>query len=337
MKTLRVAVVVLCVLVVLAPPAQAWNAVGHSLVARVAYAQLSPAEREKVVALLNKHPHAESYLKDKRPESVTEGEWMFMQAAIWADWVRPPRNFQGNPADHPRHKFHRGPWHYVNRTYKAHQVELTPGDPLPAETSIQQQLPLSIDIACAKVTDDPGIAKEVSAEQNRAVRLCWAFHLIGDIHQPMHVASLVDPVRLPGGDEGGNKLALRVDIGAEPTKLHTFWDAVLGTDVDPETIQELTDSLLSDDKLKPAKLLQATNGDVNVWIAESYKLAAEHAYLNGDLPIVLFDDFKSNAVQQNDVPILPIGAEKTARRIARQQVMVAGLRLADKLRLAIAE
>ncbi|QDU30361.1 S1/P1 Nuclease [Anatilimnocola aggregata] len=337
MKNARLAIIALSMFTLIAPPAQAWNAVGHSLVAKLAYAKLTPAEREKVVALLNKHPHAALYLKADRPENVPEGEWMFMQAAVWSDWIRPPRNFQGNLADHPRHKFHRGPWHYVNRTYKAHQTDLSPGVPLPAETSIQQQLPLSVEIASKKMADDPGIAADVSAEQNRAVRLCWAFHLIGDIHQPMHVASLVDPVRLPGGDEGGNKLSLRVDIGAEPTKLHTFWDSVLGTDVDPETIQELADSLLNDARLTPEKLPQASNGDVNDWIAESYKLAAQHAYLNGDLPVVIWDDFKANTVTINDVPILPVGTEKNARRIARQQVMVAALRLADKLRLAIVD
>lgn len=335
LKSLRYIFVPLCILSLLAPPASAWNAVGHSVIAKIAYARLKPEERQKVFDILKQHPHFKEYLNAEVPAGADEQEWAFMRAAVWSDWVRPPRNFQGNAEEHPVHKFHRSTWHYINYPYQKGQSDLTLGEPIKQPFNIEQQIPLSVKFAKAGAGSDDGAAADVTAEQNRAVRTCWVFHLVGDIHQPCHVTAFVDPVRLPLGDEGGNKTSLRVDIGAEPTKLHTLWDAMLGTDADPESIAELGESLLKDSKLQPDKLPTAKNGEVKVWVQESYKLAVSAAYLNGELPIVLWDDFKSGAVPIQDVPILPVGTEKKARAIARRQAVIAGQRLADKLREVI--
>ncbi len=335
MKHLRYLIVPLFVFLLLAPPASAWNAVGHSLVAKIAFARLTPGERQKVIDILKHHPHYKDYLADNVPKDVDEQEWVFMRAAIWSDWVRPPRNFMGKPEEHPVHKFHRGTWHYINYPYTKGQADLTLGEPVKQQFNIEQQIPLSVALAKKNAGPDAGAAAEITAEQNRAVRTCWIFHLVGDIHQPCHVTAYVDPVRLPLGDEGGNKTSLRVDIGAEPTKLHTLWDAMLGTDADPESIAEIGLSMLNDPKLQPDKLPEAKNGDVKAWVQESYKLAVSAAYLNGEMPIVLWDDYQSKTVPINDVPILPIGVEKKARAIARRQAVIAGQRLADKLREVI--
>ena len=57
MKTLRYVLVPLYILLFVCPPVHAWNAVGHSLVAKIAYARLKPDERQKVVDILKQHPH----------------------------------------------------------------------------------------------------------------------------------------------------------------------------------------------------------------------------------------------------------------------------------------
>ncbi len=102
--------------------AWAWNDAGHLIVARIAWERLDEAQREKVVTLLKAHPHRDELLLKNRPADVTDDEWMFLRAAVWCDHVRPPRNFPRDQiATHPIHKFHRGPWHYVNYPYKAGQ------------------------------------------------------------------------------------------------------------------------------------------------------------------------------------------------------------------------
>jgi len=63
------------------------------------------------------------------------------------------------------------------------------------------------------------------SEQERlsyAIRLL--IHYIGDIHQPLHATSRVDP-QYPKGDAGGNFVALPVKSGAK--NLHSVWDSVI--------------------------------------------------------------------------------------------------------------
>src|SRR5437762_3194570 len=104
-------------------PARAWNDTGHFLVARIAYLQLQPGQRQAIFRKLQKHPHYETSLAYRRPAEATEMEWAFLRASTWSDYIRPPRNFSGEVAEHPKYKFHRGPWHYVNFPYRAGQME----------------------------------------------------------------------------------------------------------------------------------------------------------------------------------------------------------------------
>lgn len=50
-------VAVVCLVAV---PAVAWNDFGHMLSARLAYAQLSPEAKERLTAILKKHPQYEA-------------------------------------------------------------------------------------------------------------------------------------------------------------------------------------------------------------------------------------------------------------------------------------
>jgi hypothetical protein len=59
--------------------------------------------------------------------------------------------------------------------------------------------------------------------KEKAIHLAWILHLTGDIHQPLHNASLVS-ARHPGGDGGGKAFKL----GNEwPGNLHAYWDGIL--------------------------------------------------------------------------------------------------------------
>lgn len=57
---------------------------------------------------------------------------------------------------------------------------------------------------------------------------------MGDVHQPLHTAALLDDILFPppDGDQGGNKFRIR---GANVTNLHSFWDSGAGLwAADPE-------------------------------------------------------------------------------------------------------
>jgi hypothetical protein len=62
----------------------------------------------------------------------------------------------------------------------------------------------------------------------------WLFHLVGDIHQPLHTTQLFT-VEYPTGDRGGNEICVRVTQTGQPMDLHRFWDGVITPGADGET------------------------------------------------------------------------------------------------------
>ncbi len=339
----RVCCVMFALLTVLANPAFAWNDAGHMLIARIAWLRMTAAERAKVSDVLKKHPHYESYLTDKCPADVAHDEWAFLRAATWSDYIRPPKTMEPEKvATHERHKFHRGPWHYVNFPYRAGQLETAlPRDPLPNETNILDQIETSQKVVQKLLKSDPGAAAGISHEANRAVRVCWLFHLIGDLHQPLHAVALVDEKLFPDGhheDQGGNLLAIRADARAKPQRLHGYWDGILGYDSRFSSVCDFADLLSRDPTLAPDKLEElASHKQPRDWAAESYAAAKSHVYLEGKLPRVLWADVDAKKVDADAVPTVSTFDGANSRTLARRRMVLAGDRLAETLKTVLAK
>jgi hypothetical protein len=176
-------------------------------------------------------------------------------------------------------------------------------------------------------------------------------HLVGDIHQPLHVGAVyldglgrrVDPDKTgfqPGtSTAGGNSLWLigagppaparppsvpgaPATAGFGPVKLHTVWDGV-------------------PDKFKPDHVDAA-------WLAEARKVRrdagdpadwpARWATLTLDEARAAFTDLKFSASQGSHWTLnLPRGYNAKAAAIKRQQLTAAGARLAAVLRAVLAD
>ncbi len=324
------------------PNAFAWNDAGHQTIARIAWERLSDAERHSISAMLREHPHFDQYLAKSQPADASVEEWAFLRASTWPDYVRPPRNLPRDEiATHPTHRFHRGPWHYVNFAYRAGQTESTlPANPIVGEavnaTHILEQLELSMRTLTDHAFDDPGRETELTAPQNRAVRLCWLFHLIGDLHQPLHTTTLVDEELFPTGahsDLGGNMVMIRAHIGGPPYKLHAFWDDRLGTDSHLPTVRDLAEVLTHDPHHAPNHLPEfSRNRHFRDWAAEGYEIAKTNVYREGKLEFAKSDDYDRRKVTADAIPVLPVGVEAESNKIARRRVVLAGYRLAERLK-----
>ena len=195
-----------CVVLVLgsSPNAAAWSPQGHMVTAAIAYQELrqsDPATLRAVIELLEQHPHFTDRLAPPREwnlDNDDRGQAIFMRAARWADDIRSGR-----------HESHSRPtWHYVNYHYSP--PELTPpkasgdGDLLNALRDNRDRLASSASAA------------------DRALALTWLFHLVGDIHQPLHSVALTTE-RYPEGDRGGNSFYIRVRPGEDTINLHQLW------------------------------------------------------------------------------------------------------------------
>ena len=168
--------------------------------------QENPATIEKVKAALAKHSwYANQWQARLQDVPVADhGLVLFMQAARWADDIRTQDKVQNRPR-----------WHYVNLPFK----------PESQPDSVQSREPEPVNILTALVENERVVRKE-NDEERRAIALAWLFHLVGDVHQPLHAVQLFT-VDYPNGDRGGNQICVRVTPPGEPMPLHRFWDGVI--------------------------------------------------------------------------------------------------------------
>lgn len=86
------------------------------------------------------------------------------------------------------------------------------------------------------------------------IKLCILFHLIGDLHQPLHVGY--------GVDKGGNMF--QVNFNNKGTNLHSFYDSGI-IEYKKLTFQEC----LSSNKLSIEEIENIKNGNILNWATES--------------------------------------------------------------------
>ena len=171
--------------------ALAWNPAGHMVTGSIAYDELqrnAPATIARVVAILRQHPQYESLWKPQLAgmSEPDQERYLFMLAARWPDDIR------GNGAfDHPE-------WHYIDYPYKP------PGQP----ASIPAPAPPADNLVTA-FQRNVAVIQSAAPESQKAIALCWIFHLIGDAHQPLHTVSLFT-TQFPKGDRGGNLFYIRL-------------------------------------------------------------------------------------------------------------------------------
>ena len=59
------------------------------------------------------------------------------------------------------------------------------------------------------MAENESVVKKGTDPEQKAIAFAWLFHLVGDVHQPLHTAQLFT-VDYPNGDRGGNEICVRV-------------------------------------------------------------------------------------------------------------------------------
>ena len=146
----------------------AWNALGHQLVAQVAYDNLTPEAKQ----MCDKYNAA---LDSFSPSSN------FIVAATWLDQIR-------------MNDIH---WfdsvHYIDIPFSTDHTPLPAVPEINALKGIKQAITVLLS------------NKPSAAEKGLSLRILS--HVIGDIHQPLHTVTKVSK-HLPRGDLGGNLFLL---------------------------------------------------------------------------------------------------------------------------------
>ncbi len=138
-------------------------------------------------------------------------------------------------------------WHYVN-----FPADKKYGDEPPSK---QGDLMIGIE-KCIEI-----IRNENNTKEDKAFYLKMLVHLIGDLHQPMHVGRLED--------KGGNDIQVR--WFNKGSNLHRVWDLNMIDDYGM-SYTELASNL---PRLSKAQKKAIQKGDIYDWVEESQDLASE--------------------------------------------------------------
>lgn len=263
----------------LLPPAHAWNAAGHRIVAAIAWQQLSPASRTAIDAALAQHPDARLWA-ERAKSSAPDAR--FFEAATWPDDIRrdprfydedhePPTPALPGLPDTARHKR----WHYVDLD-DAGRVR-------------EGELDRQID-RLTTLLRSTGKIDEISNA------LPWLVHLVADIHQPLHVGR--------HGDEGGNQLEIENPFNRRRPfgNLHQYWDDLPGPPwLRGKRLAQTVASLL--DSVPPPR-----PGDTLRWREESRALhGASYPTMQGSLLPLVDEAFLTRSRRIADQQLVAAG------------------------------
>ena len=300
MKIMLNTFLILGVLLISRFSSSAWNSFGHMTIAAIAYRDLSSDEKIKVGELLQHHP---DYAKWKQNYSRNVADfdldaYVFMQASIWPDQIRR----KGNPYDHPE-------WHYIDYPLEPPAFPERAG-PAPRN-----------DVLYGISQSEAFLKNKLSSPEERAVYLSWLIHLVGDIHQPLHCATLVNAdYPAPNGDRGGNSFYVRPAEAA--VNLHSIWDKALGASANLRVQFNYATEIRA--VYPRTNLLElATHIIPEGWSIESRRIAIESGYLNGNL---------KGSKEKENAPRLPTFYTAQLKQVAERQAALAGYRLADTIR-----
>jgi hypothetical protein len=154
------------------------------------------------------------------------------------------------------------------------------------------------------------------------------FHLVGDVHQPLHTSQLFR-VDYLNGDQGGNQICVRARASNESITLHKFWDDLITRSERLTVLQKLGTFLRNREDFAKAPLTELATTEFEGWADESFQAAIAVASQGGTLkaaPKLYNQDCDLAAAA-----VLPLDYIATARRVADRRITLTGNRLADLL------
>ncbi len=224
----------------------AWGQNGHRIVGKLAELHLTDTSRQALLPLL-------------------EGDSL-AEVSTWADEMR------SNSSKFWKKESSR--WHYVNIK---HANEFNPASYNITATSGKVTDAYSAILKCIAILKSP-----TSSPDQKRFHLRFLVHLVGDIHQPMHVGRKED--------HGGNKID--IEFFNKKNNLHGLWDTLL---IQNENLSysEFVEFINTDNKEIIAEYLESQPKD---WVLESFHLAQQiyqigngefrYTYVYQQMPIV---------------------------------------------------
>lgn len=236
-----------------------WGVVGHRTIATIAGNHLTPAAQAGIRKLM--------------------GDTTLADISTWADEVR-----SADPVFAST-----GPWHYINLSSGYNYNQFV--------DAVNKAKAPNVYTALQKCVAD--LKSDTTTLRYRRIALKFVVHLVGDLHQPMHVSH--------AEDQGGN--LVQVTFNGDPTNLHSLWDSrLIGRHPMPVSMMAT-----EFDKATPQEITAWQNDDEMKWLYESY-LISEQIYIAAAKNPKFTDDYYNIAMP-----------------VVQKRLLQAGIRLAGLL------
>lgn len=286
-------------------PAFAWDESGHKITAYIAWQQMTPDVRDKVIKILRSAPEdsqlATFYMPyGSRSEDARKRDF-FMITATWPDIIK-DRGF------HTRYEsYNHSNWHYFDTLWMMKDGKVVFVDST-------EDLGHLMD----KLADFDQIIRGSASNSEKAVAIAWLEHLIGDLHQPLHTTGRVSSESDKKGDQGGNLFSLTPKGSKDKLNLHSFWDGIIRQnfpnskdECDGEYLEQIAQKIM---KKFPYSKLQnrMADGKYVVWEKESVEIATTEVY---------------KGLTRYEMP--PKDYKKRSLKIAEERMALGGYRLGD--------
>lgn len=182
---------------------------------------------------------AENHLSRKAKKKIKKA-FDGKSIIYWSNWL-------DNASHQPAYSY-TSTWHYKNINADQEYKDVPPFETGDIVTALTDQI--------AKLKDRKSL--KLSKEEE-ALALKIVVHLVGDLHQPMHMGRQTDL--------GGNRV--KVDFFRNPDNLHHVWDEGVVERGHHWTYDEWTHQI---DRASKAEIAEILKGDIDTWAQETYAI-----------------------------------------------------------------
>jgi hypothetical protein len=308
----------------------AWDHPAHMTTAAIAFMEIEQSNPElidKLELLFMAHPDASPFwvaAGDSRGKE--RAKRMFIEGARWAD------DTKGTIHDRPT--WHTARWPIVTK-------DAPPEAKAAAEARKGRPAGQAIE---ALVMNFAMLASAETNHSERASALSWLLHLLGDIHQPLHVSDQYSK-EFPAGNGAGTLEYVMDPVNGIPIPLHLLWDSNVYRSTSLDAVEHNAQALVK--KYPRNRFPNLTGlqgpGDFERWARESYQVAADFAYgygietvtdpdkdLDSDKAVKKMVAYIVHGIPPVDsAPEVPAEYWDRLQQVAQRRITLAGYRIAD--------
>ena len=308
----------------------AWDHPAHMTTAAIAFMEVERTKPElvdKLELVFMAHPDTSPFwvaAGDSRGKE--RAKRMFIEGARWAD------DTKGTIHDRPT--WHTARWPIIAK-------DAPPEAKAAAEARKGRPAGQAIE---ALVMNYAMLSSAETNSAERASALAWLLHLIGDIHQPLHVSDQYSK-EFPAGNGSGTLEYVMDPVNEKPIPLHLLWDSNIYRSTALDAIEQNAQELVEKYPRSAFPELKGLEGpgDFEKWARESYDVAVDFAYgygiktvsdpekdLDTDKAVKKMVAYILHGVSPlEDAPAVPAEYWEKLQQVVQRRITLAGYRIAD--------